>query len=535
MQAGPIDAEWLLKSMSEHRFELFVDQSSEASETVRRTGVPVFVALKRSVIGTDGSRDSSDALQARQALRSHEEEPFDAILYGSDVSVDYAWFEPALRAVPRGVGLGAGPAHDLRTVWQDRQQFTRLGRRSWSQTGLLASADFLLSDVPAAAFDLRNGELLPPHYALREDLPEPGTPSAESRWIAVVATSLGGRDLEGLMPRVVDLWPPAEGITYVVITRTPTAVGRDAAVLVLADCTESLRRQIVIVPTGDDGAAAEFLHAADVVAVASMAELSIPGVADAARANGWVLLDQAPSSSDAAVAFSGPPPIVRRAGEIQVLSWQDPPQRLADALELLAEEIDPDDFLLLHAAGRAGPAVGLFEMDDLGRTDVVVWGQSDHVLGTPDPNRLYPLAFAVRGALAGAVARAVPEAESIWDLVCWLVSPEWIDRLRLLVMPAKAGTECWEIRDVDHIHAVCTLRCGLLPAPRWLPASAAEAPPASPVEPVVLPRRRFVPQPPEAPRTSLAGWLRRTTWWYRLRAALPWRWGLLERAMKHQW
>jgi hypothetical protein len=34
---------------------------------------------------------------------------------------------------------------------------------------------------------------------------------------------------------------------------------------------------------------------------------------------------------------------------------------------------------------------------------------------------------------------------------------------------------------------------------------------------------------------SVAAWARRATWGDRLRLALPWRFGLLERAMKGRW
>lgn len=539
LQASPIDAEWLLRAKSQHDFMLFVDQATRASETVRLAGIPVSVALKRSLIGIDGVRESSDALQARNALRAHQDVPFDAFVYGNDVNTDYAYFEAVLRSVPRGVCLGIGPSHDLRAVWQDRHLFGRLGRRSWSLSGLAASADFLVSDVSPTAFGLRNGPLLPPRLDLRDEPPAAKDPSPNHRWIVVAATSLGGRDLESLMSRVVEAWPAEDGRTYVVVTRPQSSVGRAADVLLLADCAESLRRQTVVVPAGDDGVAEEFLQAADVIVAASAAELAIPGIADAVRETDWVLLD------DAAASGSGSPdapvgrfpellPADRPETEIQVISWQDPPRQLTQNVEHLAEDMGRDDYLLLHIGGRAGPSTGLFAMEGLSRVDVVVWGQSDDLLGSPDPERLFPFAFAIRGEVVPIFARALKDAGSIWEVICWLTLPEWIDRLRLLVLPAPAGTECWEVADVDHIRAVCSLHCGVLPTPRWLPAATATPIPVLSPAPAALPRRRFSTHVRSAPRIGLAIWLRSTSWWNRLRVILPWRWGLLERAMKNQ-
>ena len=541
LQPGPIDAEWLLDSRSRYRLELFVDQSTEASEAVRRAGIPVFVALKRSVVGGDGTRESSDALAARQALRSHKTEAFDAILYGSDVGVDFAWFEPALRIVPRGVCLGAGAAHELRAIWQDRYLFGRLSRRCWSLAGWISSADFLVSDLEPDAFGLRDNGLLPPRYRLRDAPPAAAEPSPDHRAIAVLATSLGSRELESLMARLVEAFPPQSDTIFVVITRPSSPVGRSPDVLLLADCDESLRRQTVVVPTDDDGVAAGFLRSADVVVAGSMAELAIPGIADLVRESPWVCLEDvahekvAPDACGTlADALALGPSKPREAIEIQVLSWQDPHTRTARALESLGPEIGPDDLLLVHASGRAGPSVGLFGLSGLYGADVVVWGQPEPVLGLPDPDRLYPFAFAVRGELVPVLIRVIEETDSIWDVICWLTSSEWIDRLRLLLLPAPMDTECWEVRDVE-VGAVCGVRCGVLPPARWLPVSVPASNLAAPPRPAVVPCLPFVQASDARPATSLVGWVRRTTWWRRVRVALPWRWGLLERAMKDQW
>ncbi len=120
LEAAPADAEWLQELAASHDLEVFVDQATEGSEELRQAGVPVTVSIKRKVVDSDGRSLSADALQARAVRQSHDRGPFDALVYGSDVTVDLAWFEPDLRDVPRGVALGSGLAHDLRAVWDGR-------------------------------------------------------------------------------------------------------------------------------------------------------------------------------------------------------------------------------------------------------------------------------------------------------------------------------------------------------------------------------------------------------------------------------
>jgi hypothetical protein len=539
LEAGPLDVEWLEELKAGHDLEVFVDQATAGSERLRGAGVPVSVSIKRAVEETGGRRVSADALQARALRRSHERAPFDAILYGSDVTTDLAWFESGLSGVPRGVALGSGLAHDLRAVWEDRLLFSRLSRRFWSWTGLVASADFLLSDVPAevfglcglCGFGLSDGRRLPPRYTTGAPAPQP-VESLGGPWVAVAATSLGAGGLEGLVKRVVDRVPPGSGTTYLIVTRPHLPEGRSLEKALLGGCPESLRRRIVVAAAGDDGVAADFLAAADVVLPVSAAELAVPGVASAARRCGRIPLDEAPPSAEPAGAFPATLPARRDAAQVQVLAWETPASRLRQALEEIGRDLGAEDLLVLHADGRAGPAARLLALGYRG-VDVVVWGRPDAVLGQPDPAFLYPHALAVCGAAVPAVARAIEECESIWDLVCWAVRHEWIDRLRLLVLPAPVECEFREVCEVERVDTLWRPRAGLLPAPRWIPSVAREpAPPHA--ETVRLPSRRYSP-PSAAPRVALEDWARRVPWPERIRLALPWRWGVLERAMRGRW
>lgn len=528
-----MDADWLEELTGDHEVEVFVDQATEGSERLRRAGVPVTVSIKRSVVETDGRRVSADALQAQAVRRSHDRAPFDAIVYGSDATTDLAWFEPALRGVPRGVALGSGLAHDLRAVWEDRELFGKLSRRFWSWTGLVASADFLLSDVPPGAFGLSDDGRLPPRYTT--GAPEPRrVESPAGAWVVVAATSLGAAGLEGLVRQVVERVPPADGTTYVIVTRPSLPEGLAAEKAILGNCPDSLRRRIVVAAAGHDGVAADFLAAADVMVAASPAELAVPGVASAARRLGWVLLDEPPPAPEPAGTFPAPVPVRRNGGHVQVLAWESPVARLRAALEDLGRDVGADDLLVIHAEGRAGPAARLFALADYRGVDVVVWGKPDAVLGQPDPRFLYPHALAIRGATVPSVAQAIEDCESLWALVCWAVSHEWIDRLRLLVLPASPECEFWEVYEVQRATTFWSPRAGMLPAPRWIPSVTREPSPPH-AEPVRLPHRRFIAPPRPDRRIALEGWARRSRWLERARLALPWRWGMLERAMRGRW
>lgn len=534
LEASPVDSEWLAELSGREDLELFVDQATPGSERLRQAGVPVTVSIKRTIEGADGDTITADALQARALRHAHDRSPFDAVVYGSDMTIDFAWFEPRLRAIPRGVALGSGLAHDLRTVWEDRRLFARLARWMWSLTGLVASADFLLSDVPPEAFGLRDGGRLPPRYTTGAGAAAPPEPPPSRRWVAVAATSLGARGLEDLVPRVAERVPPDNGVTYLILTRPPLPEGQPPQQALLGSCPERLRRRTVVVAAGADGVAADFLDAADVVVAVSRAELAVPGVASAARRRGLILLDAPEPSSDPAGVFPAPVPAPRNSRQIQVLTWESPVPRLQRALENVSRGHADDELLVLHAHGRAGPAVRLFGLPDLRGVDLVVWGRPEPVLGHPDPSFLYPYALAVRLAAVPAVVRAIGDCESIWDLICWAVSPEWIDRLRLLVLPAPADAECWEVREVDRVSTFWSPRSGVLPAPRWTPVVTKEPTRTRP-DPLSPPRRRFVFRPAMSAQIGLKAWAQRSRWFERLRLGLPWRWGLLERAMRGRW
>ncbi|MEM1179125.1 MAG: hypothetical protein AAGM22_12325, partial [Acidobacteriota bacterium] len=265
MEPGAIHLEWLRALSEDHSLELFLDQANAASDELRQSGVRTFISIKRRVEFLDGETVSADAFQAMALRRSHESDPFDAVIYGGDLTVDFAWFEPSLKTIPRGVALGAGLAQDLNAVWEDRRLFISQVRRIWSQTGLLSSADFILSDLSPEVFGLTDDGTLPPRYttedgpapgALREDpgpdpRNEPTRADSPPRSVVVAATFSGARGLEQLVDRVLEYVPPRSSTTYVVLVRPRCSLGVPAKEALLQHCPEDLRRQIVLVSTGD--------------------------------------------------------------------------------------------------------------------------------------------------------------------------------------------------------------------------------------------------------------------------------------------
>ena len=165
LSPGPIDAEWITAERTAADFAVFVDFSSVGADVVAETGIPVYVSPKRPVV-IEGRMETAEQIQARTLLRLHLEEPFDAIVYDSSLPADWAWHEPRLGEIPRGVALGAGPIRDIRVVATAPELFRTHGRRMWALTGSLASADFLVGDAAPESYGLTPADL-PPRVSRR--------------------------------------------------------------------------------------------------------------------------------------------------------------------------------------------------------------------------------------------------------------------------------------------------------------------------------------------------------------------------------
>jgi hypothetical protein len=160
------------------------------------------------------------------------------------------------------------------------------------------------------------------------------------------------------------------------------------------------------------------------------------------------------------------------------------------------------------------------------------------MFGHPDPNVLYPWALAVRRPIWPAVAKALHEVDTLWDVILWASSIEWVDRLRLLVLPATDPASCCEVASAPDLATSWLPRSGILPPPRYLPV--ASSPPVQPPPVPYYPLRNGTPRFGDGGSAatiapSAMDWARFHRWKDRWRLALPWRYGLLERGMKGRW
>ncbi|MEM1182988.1 MAG: hypothetical protein AAGM22_31895, partial [Acidobacteriota bacterium] len=307
-------------------------------------------------------------------------------------------------------------------------------------------------------------------------------------------------------------------------------------------CPEDLRRQIVLVSTGDDEIAADFLGAADLIVAASLAELAVPALAEASAQKPTLVLEDGrlptPCKREPEGCFPQQRPTKRWHGEashsLHVLTWEEPPPRFAQALEALSADLSGDELVVIHAPDRLGPGADLFPLAGLGGVDLVVWGRPDGVFMHPEPHFIFPYAFAIRGAMAAAAARAVRDCDSIWQLICWALSGEWVDRSRLMMLPGPPHLDYWEVQHVEQVTTTWSPSSGVLPPPRWLPSGGQVVIPTPYPEPVSFPKWP-ARSGPSADAQGLENWAQNTKWGERVRLALPWKLGILDRAMKGRW
>jgi hypothetical protein len=538
LAAGAIDDEWLVAMSEEHDLELFVDRLSPITDDLQAKGIPVRGSIKRWAASEDGSYRPADAFTARTLLKAHRRRPFDAVLYCSRATTDLAWLEPELTAVPRGSVLGGGACRDLRTVWQSPELFSLLGRRLWAMSGLVASADFLVADVPPESFGFRAGIRFPPRVRARapwdwtrpEAPTSPISPTSSRGLVAIVATGASPCDLEEVVPRALDrLIPNDDTLIALVTAENRPDANRLRAIL---DCDRRITaEQLLVVPVGSDGVAASFLEQAALIVVASAAELAIPAVAAAAESRGLLLGDGSLPPDDEAPVLARHHLRQRARGAVHVVSFDD---LRAGALDEARElGIASDDLLVVHSAESTLEEASLFEIGGLAGADLVVWGRPSGLYGDADPAEVYPYALAVRAEVLPSLAAAAEHADSVWALIVWALDLDHIDRGRMVLMPTRSGAPVWPLPTESAIRVPWLPSRGVLPPPRYVAArAAAMAPPPPALVSPAWPRLRALPA---ASSRTFEQWLRGARWWRRLHASLPWRWGLLERVTRADW
>jgi hypothetical protein len=531
LTGGPLDAEWVVETAAGHDLELFVDRLSPTAAELRAQGVPVRESIKRWASGDDGTYRSADGFQARAILAAHRRSPFDAILYTCDVAVDLAWLEPELGTIPRGCMLGSSVAA-LRAVWQDEGLFSQLARRMWALAGLLASADFLIADVPPESFSLACGRTsLPPRLRSRpgKDVPRPTVPGRGL--VVVVATTVGASDLEGLLAQAFDRVAPHEGLTFALVTGATCLMTGHLAPALESD-GRVVPEQLLVVPAGRDGVAASFLENADLVLLASLAELSVPLVAEVASRRGSLLCSAAELPADEAPVLSRDRLRKRPRGPIHFVSFDE--LRCGALARPSSLGIEPDDLIVVYSSGGDRQAAHLVQAGGVSGADLVVWGQPAGLFGEADPHHVYPHACALRAEILPSLTRVAERAGTVWELVAWALDLDHLDRSRMLLLPAGPDVETRPLPGETSIRAPWIPGSGPLPPPRFLPASPPPQPP-SPIPLLAPPRPTTVGAVEPRQARTLEHWLRVTRWPHRLMVCLPWRWGFLERAMREQW
>lgn len=517
-EGSPITDEWLAGLTGDHAVFLAVDEDGPGVQRMRDLGAQVHVSGKRSMADADGTPMTADQVAARWMAGRHRTGPLDCIVYDCEVPTDYAWFEASLDEVPRGVALGGGPCRDLRAVWDDPDLFDRYGRMIWAAAGLVATADFLLSDAAAEAYGFR-GTLPSRLRVTPAALMEQPTIPARPGLVTVVATTEGPTDLASIVGKVVETVPIGTETTIAVVHRDLPVAGTRTRDLVLRSVASGLRTAVIAVPVdADDATAAEFVDTADVLVLARPTDAVIPAVVEAMRRRPWEMIGGKPSTFDTPVFPQGLPTVSNRMNGL-LLNAEGPPSGLADALESL-EDVDAD-VAVVHDAAGAKTAARLVTVRSVEHADVVVIGGRSPIFGHIDPKLVSPHVVAFGRPIWGSVARLARQVDSLADVIRSVTSLEHVEDVRLLAMPS-VGDGLLDVSPVpERGRSPVVAGTGILPRPRH----------------VSIVREQVMRPPVESGSDDLSvkRWAEHHRWSDRVRLALPWRWGLLPRSMRGRW
>lgn len=516
LSTAQIDAECLAAMAVDHEIVAFVDSQGPGSDLVDAAGADVRISGKRPLRHGDLGRVSAEHALIRQLADLHESQPFDAVLVGDVISTDLSWYAPRLAEVPQLLVLGGPLVGRLRLVADDPELVRRHGREAWITASRIAAADGIVAGVPGTEMGLGSAAEAPPRYDLGGPIPIPADAVADSPdLVVVVATTEDRAGLGSLVERVAARVPMDAGTSLVVVVPNVQTAGEWTGTLVMAGCPDHLLMSTIVVPPGPDGVAAAFLRQADVVVAARPTDLAVHAVRSTCVTRPVILLDgQAPAAAD-------PPavPVVRRPPRTErVLVSFDGDREETMALLRAGGTAEA---VVLHTTAGIAEATRLADSSVTGTYDVVVMGRNDAVTGQPSASELFPHAMAVHRRAVPSLLRRLPAAGDLWELIIGTVGLSLADRVRLGIVPAPVGREGVALPRLD--------AAGL---PAWIGGTA------------VLPRFNLAgvdampavtaPAPPAA-GDDLRAWVKEHRWSDRARLALPWKWGLLGRAMRGRW
>ena len=511
---GAIDTEWLLEQQHRLQPALFVDHESAGTQRLREAGVEVFVSPKRGSTLPEGMILAADHVQARLLLQEHRQMPFGFVVYSSGMTTDLAWYERALSGIPRGLTLGEGLVPDQRLASSDSSLFQHFGRMMWSGTGFMTGADFLVSDVPSSAFGFKDGAL-PARFSTGslDGIGESRPPAETPQLIAVVATTEDHLGLGQIVGRVADDVPIDESTTIVVIHRTLPVGPETTRSLLLGSVPKHLQQSTILLTPGEDGAADSFLRTADFVVAAGPADLAIRSVAEVAARTGFLLLRG--EIPDGAPELDIMPAKQQHSRGVVLVPVTGTPADLTGTLDTLMTANDTGT-IVLHGPDFAEEARKFIGFPGLAGIDLGILAAPDPVYGVPNP---YEPCMHVLGVGRGAwpsIRRRLNVASSLFELVLWSLNLNLCEYARLLVLPGSgAGTTALP---TEHVPGL----------PSWVTENGAMQRPA-------LAGITSVQAAPEQQQQAIREWAASRTWSDRARLALPWRSGLLDRAMRDRW
>ena len=513
LAAGPIDAEWIVESRGTTDVVTFTDYQGEGTDLLEQAGIAVNISPKRTVTFADDRQHSAEEFQARLLLDSHVDEPFDAIIHDSARTTDWAWYQPRLASIPRGIALGAGPIRDIRLVTAEPGLFGRSGRVMWAATGALATADFLVGDAPPASYGLLP-DRLPPVYSL-SDLPTTAPSPDPPDRVAVVALSEDPAGLVGLVQAAADRVAADPATVFIVIHPDIAADQETTRDMIRSGLPVRLAERIEMAEPSSDGVAADLLAGADAIVAARASDLAVKAVAARAAVVGSVVLHgtQPPmstlSTAHLAKAVHPAPVLVPLEGALA---------DLVPTIDGLADEAA----VIVHTMEAAELAHRLWQLPGVSGTGLVVICDSGPYLGEPDPDRL---AFNVLGFGMDSwpsVRRLLLHSTTLHQLVESAVSLTHAGQVNLLALPVRGAAHGF-VNPRSPLLPAWVTRTGNLPRPNLGGLSDIEQEP---------PEDAIDYQSEEG---QIRRWAETHGFRDRVRLALPWKWGLLNRAMKDRW
>jgi|GEM_PF-3862385 len=517
MSTSQIDAEMLVALAADHDVVALVDALGPGGDLAAAAGVDVRVSGKRALDHGALGRISAEHALVRQLAELHEQAPLAMVITGDAVTTDLAWYAPDLAAVPQVVALGGPLVGRLRLVSDDPWLVRRHGREAWCAASHILAADAVLGGAPPSAHGLAAVADTLPRIDGGGPVPEPASNvPGSSGLVVVVATTESRAGLGTLIAKVAERLELGAATTVVAIVPDVRLTGEATGALVTAGCPEHLRTATIVVSPGSDGAAAAFLAGADVVVAASPADLAVLAVRDVAATRPVLLLGGSPPQRAGPLAA---PPLRRPPTGEWVLAQFDGDR--TEVVAALRAAIGAEGVVLYTAAGVA-EAAALAASPVPAGYDVVVMGRGDPATGQPSATELFPHVMAVHRSAIPSIERRLARAGDLWELIIATVGLDLADRVRLGIVPVPVGRGGVPVPRAYTPGLPGWLR-GEGALPRLNLAEPDEAPPLA------------IPATAQTGGDSLRTWANQHRWSDRVRLALPWKWGLLARAMRGRW